>query len=169
MNKKVRNNQLDQWNFILVAGEKEENEGTIDIRTRENKRLGTMRVDELNEYFSTLLPAKSKQYESLYEKAWNPANYAAGACKGAAKAEKEKCKLVCSDSKAMMVQMVQVVADICEVEMTLEITTEKSKASNGRFPYLETADGTIIFEVEAVTKHIARMNPSANLLGKSIF
>lgn len=68
-----------------------------------------------------------------------------------------------------MVQMVQVVADLCEVEMTLEITTEKSKAPNGRFPYLETADGTIIFEVEAVAKHIARMNPAVNLLGKSIF
>jgi len=53
--------------------------------------------------------------------------------------------------------------------MSLEITTEKSKAPNGRFPYLETADGTIIFEVEAVTKHIARMNPAVNLLGKSIF
>lgn len=68
-----------------------------------------------------------------------------------------------------MVQMVQVVADICEVDMSIEITTEKSKAPNGRFPYLETADGTIIFEVEAVSKHIARMSPASNLLGKSLF
>jgi len=43
----------------LVAGEKEATEGTIDIRTRENKRLGTKRVDELNEYFNSLLPANS--------------------------------------------------------------------------------------------------------------
>ena len=68
-----------------------------------------------------------------------------------------------------MVQLVQVVADICEVELQVEVTLEKSNAPNGRFPYLETADGTIIFEVEAVAKHIARMNPSKNLLGKSLF
>lgn len=68
-----------------------------------------------------------------------------------------------------MVQMVQVVADICEVELDLEISSESSKAPNGRYPYLETSDGSIIFEVEAISKHIARMNPSKNLLGKSVF
>lgn len=66
----------------MVAGEKEANEGTIDIRTRENKRLGTKRVDELHEYFLSLMPANSKRYEQFYEKAWNPANYAADACGG---------------------------------------------------------------------------------------
>jgi len=51
VNKKVRQNQLAQWNFILVAGEKEQAAGTVDIRTRENKRIGTMKVDELHQHF----------------------------------------------------------------------------------------------------------------------
>jgi len=45
LNKKIRNHQLEQWNFILVAGEEEMKEGTVDIRTRENQRLGKMRID----------------------------------------------------------------------------------------------------------------------------
>lgn len=49
--KKVRTHQLEQWNFILVAGEDEANSGTIDIRTRDNERMGKMRVDELHDYF----------------------------------------------------------------------------------------------------------------------
>lgn len=48
LNKKVRTNQLAGWNFILVAGEKEATEGTIDIRDRDNKRHGTKRIDELH-------------------------------------------------------------------------------------------------------------------------
>lgn len=51
LNKKIRNHQLDQWNFILVAGEEEAQNGTIDIRTRENQRLGKMRIDKLHDYF----------------------------------------------------------------------------------------------------------------------
>jgi threonyl-tRNA synthetase len=51
LNKKIRTHQLDQWNFILVAGEEEMLSGTVDIRTRENERKGKMRVDELHEYF----------------------------------------------------------------------------------------------------------------------
>jgi threonyl-tRNA synthetase len=56
LNKKIRTHQLEQWNFILVAGEEEMEQGTIDIRTRENQRLGKMRVDKLHEYLQSLLP-----------------------------------------------------------------------------------------------------------------
>jgi len=34
-----------------VAGEQEQNTGTVDIRSRDNERIGKMRVDELHEYF----------------------------------------------------------------------------------------------------------------------
>ena len=40
MPKKIRTHQLAQWNFILAAGEEEEKTGTVDIRTRENERMG---------------------------------------------------------------------------------------------------------------------------------
>ena len=49
--KKIRTHQLAQWNFILCAGEAEESEGTVDIRTRDNERMGKMRVDELHWHF----------------------------------------------------------------------------------------------------------------------
>ncbi len=37
LNKKVRNAQLDNYNFILVIGEKEAEQGTVNVRTRDNK------------------------------------------------------------------------------------------------------------------------------------
>ena len=51
LNKKIRNHQLEQWNFILVAGEEEASSGMVDIRTRDNERMGKMRIDQLHEYF----------------------------------------------------------------------------------------------------------------------
>lgn len=53
--------------------------------------------------------------------------------------------------------------------MTSEVQSGASKAVTGAFPYLETSDGQIICEAEAVAKHVARMNPSNNLLGKNAF
>lgn len=35
LNKKIRNAQLDQWNYILVAGEEEAKEGCVDVRSRD--------------------------------------------------------------------------------------------------------------------------------------
>lgn len=51
LNKKIRNHQLEHWNYILVAGEEEANTGTVDIRTMDNERKGKMRVDKLHEHF----------------------------------------------------------------------------------------------------------------------
>jgi threonyl-tRNA synthetase len=51
LNKKIRNAQLEQWNFILVAGEEEAALGMVDIRSRDNTRVGKMRIDDLVEYF----------------------------------------------------------------------------------------------------------------------
>ncbi|XP_029663792.1 threonine--tRNA ligase, cytoplasmic isoform X2 [Formica exsecta] len=47
LNKKIRNAQLAQFNFILVVGEKERNAGTVNIRTRDNVVHGEMAVEEL--------------------------------------------------------------------------------------------------------------------------
>ena len=35
-NKKVRNAQLEQFNFILVVGDKEMESNTVNVRTRDN-------------------------------------------------------------------------------------------------------------------------------------
>lgn len=47
MNKKIRNAQLAQFNFILVVGEKEKTSGTVNVRTRDNKVHGEVTVEEL--------------------------------------------------------------------------------------------------------------------------
>jgi hypothetical protein len=49
--------------------------GTVDIRSREDARIGKKRVDELVEYFQSLMPKPSKKFEELYSKAWNPKHY----------------------------------------------------------------------------------------------
>ena len=83
LNKKVRNAQLAQYNFILVAGEKEMHEGTLDIRTREEKRLGKKRVDEVHKYFKSLYPEKSKVHKEYFSKMWKPEDFPVKAAESA--------------------------------------------------------------------------------------
>ena len=47
LNKKIREAQLAQVNYILVVGEKEMSNATVNVRTRDNKVLGEMTFDEL--------------------------------------------------------------------------------------------------------------------------
>merc|ERR1711935_384764 len=54
MNKKVRNAQLAQYNFIFVVGEKEQQNGTVNIRTRDNKVRGEKSLDQVKELFKEL-------------------------------------------------------------------------------------------------------------------
>ena len=63
INKKVRNAQLAQWNYILVAGEDEMKAGLVDVRTRDNKRHGKMRVDDLAELLKKEEPKPSRSFE----------------------------------------------------------------------------------------------------------
>ena len=75
LNKKVRNAQLAQFNYILVVGEDEMNSGAVDVRTREEKRIGKMRVDDLVKMFNEQMPQKSKNFEDFYNKAWKPEDF----------------------------------------------------------------------------------------------
>ena len=45
VNKKVREAQLQQFNYILVVGEKEEKDNTINVRTRDNIIHGEQKLD----------------------------------------------------------------------------------------------------------------------------
>lgn len=47
MNKKIRNGQLQQYNFLLVVGEKEKAAGTVNVRTRDNKVHGEHSVADV--------------------------------------------------------------------------------------------------------------------------
>jgi threonyl-tRNA synthetase len=54
MNKKIRNAQLAQFNFILVVGDKEKASGTVNVRTRDNKVHGEVSIAELIQKFERL-------------------------------------------------------------------------------------------------------------------
>ena len=76
INKKVRNAQLAQWNFMLVAGEEEMKQGLVDVRTRDEERHGKMRVDQLAEVLHGLRPKVSNSFENFYDNIWDPEDYA---------------------------------------------------------------------------------------------
>lgn len=66
LNKKIRNAQLAQYNFILVVGEKEKTSGTVNIRTRDNKVHGERTVSETIERLQQLKRSRSKQAEEEF-------------------------------------------------------------------------------------------------------
>jgi nitrate reductase alpha subunit len=63
-----------------VAGEEEASSGMVDIRTRDNERMGKMRIDQLHEHFQSLYPSKSNKYEEFYAKAWDPSQFSTATC-----------------------------------------------------------------------------------------
>jgi len=65
MNKKVRNAQIAQYNFIFVVGEKEKENETVNIRTRDNKVHGERTLEQVKEMFKVLSSErilKSEEY-----------------------------------------------------------------------------------------------------------
>ena len=58
MNKKIRNAQLAQYNFIFVVGEKESGNNTVNVRTRDNKVHGEHTIDTVIEKFKSFKEEK---------------------------------------------------------------------------------------------------------------
>uniref|UniRef100_A0A8C2G1H5 threonine--tRNA ligase n=1 Tax=Cyprinus carpio TaxID=7962 RepID=A0A8C2G1H5_CYPCA len=54
LNKKIRNAQLAQYNFILVVGEKERAASSVNVRTRDNKVHGELSVHEVMQRLTLL-------------------------------------------------------------------------------------------------------------------
>lgn len=54
LNKMIRQAQLDQYNFIFVVGQKEMDQGTVNVRTRKGEVLGTMTVEEVRKMFGSM-------------------------------------------------------------------------------------------------------------------
>lgn len=63
LNKKIRNAQLAQYNFILVVGEKEKTSNTVNVRTRDNKVHGERTVEACIERLKQLKSSKSRSAE----------------------------------------------------------------------------------------------------------
>ena len=66
MNKKIRNAQLSQHNFILVVGEKEQSNGTVNIRTRDNKVHGEHTIAKVIERFTQITKEKLLNSEDSF-------------------------------------------------------------------------------------------------------
>jgi threonyl-tRNA synthetase len=59
MNKKIREAQLDQVNYILVVGDKEMDANSVNVRTRDNDVKGEVKIDDLI----------TQMQEEIYQKA----------------------------------------------------------------------------------------------------
>ena len=117
-----------------------------------------------------MMPKKSNAFDKFYEKAWDPAAYEQQVIAHRPHYDiKENLKLYVEDPLNSLTQMIQIVSDITNAGVEIVVTNEKSKSITGRFPYLETENGTIISHSEAICKHIARMNLESGLLGKTAF
>jgi hypothetical protein len=66
MQKKVREAQLAQYNYILVVGEAEKAERTVNVRTRDNKVHGELSVDEVIKRFGEMNRTKTNQAEEEF-------------------------------------------------------------------------------------------------------
>jgi len=66
MNKKIRNGQLEQYNFILVVGEKERDNNTVNVRTRDNKVHGEHTVDSVVEKMKNLKSKRTLKWEESF-------------------------------------------------------------------------------------------------------
>ncbi|KAH9631875.1 hypothetical protein HF086_014347 [Spodoptera exigua] len=64
LNKKVRNAQLAQFNYILVVGDREKQSGTVNVRTRDNKVHGEMSIQGLIDHLNKLVKEKTLAEDS---------------------------------------------------------------------------------------------------------
>ncbi|XP_050426132.1 threonine--tRNA ligase 1, cytoplasmic isoform X2 [Adelges cooleyi] len=63
LNKKIRNAQLAQYNFILVVGDKERTANTVNVRTRDNNVHGEFSIEETIQRLQKLKISKTNNSE----------------------------------------------------------------------------------------------------------
>mmetsp|Transcript_18996 Transcript_18996/g.29132 ORF Transcript_18996/g.29132 Transcript_18996/m.29132 type:complete len:884 (+) Transcript_18996:485-3136(+) len=168
---RIRIHQLEQWNFILVAGEQEVKEGTVDIRSRDNKRIGKKRVDELPAFFETQQPAESKRHGEFYSKAWDAANYGGDCCSEfrGEDPNKKLVKIFHSDKNNSQILAAQVMADLSGAILSVKTDAKAEDSPNGRLPYIQDGDNKIC-ESLAMAKFICKKGgKGAALVGKTSF
>ncbi|XP_031242767.1 threonine--tRNA ligase 2, cytoplasmic [Mastomys coucha] len=66
LNKKIRNAQLAQYNFILVVGEKEKINNAVNVRTRDNKIHGEISVASVIEKLKNLKKSRTLNAEEEF-------------------------------------------------------------------------------------------------------
>jgi threonyl-tRNA synthetase len=81
LNKKIRQNQLAQYNFIGVVGQQEQTNGTINIRTRDNKQHGEFSIDEVIKRFRELAGTRTNHAEDEFDSSSVDSNVAGATSK----------------------------------------------------------------------------------------
>ncbi|XP_066577128.1 threonine--tRNA ligase 1, cytoplasmic [Amia ocellicauda] len=66
LNRKIRNAQLGQYNFILVVGERERGSGSVSVRTRGGRQLGQHSVSSVLQRLSELRASRTAAAEDEY-------------------------------------------------------------------------------------------------------
>lgn len=66
LNKKIRNAQLEQYNFILVVGEREASARTLNVRTRDNKVHGEHPLNDVVQKLCRLRDTRAKDWEDSF-------------------------------------------------------------------------------------------------------
>ncbi|CAH2326914.1 threonine--tRNA ligase, mitochondrial [Pelobates cultripes] len=66
LNKKIRKAQLAQYNFILVVGEKEKENMSVNVRTRDSKQHGEHTVAALTERLAELRDTRVRNAEEMF-------------------------------------------------------------------------------------------------------
>nr|XP_058912838.1 threonine--tRNA ligase 2, cytoplasmic isoform X2 [Kogia breviceps] len=66
LSKKIRNAQLDQYNFILVVGEKEKTNNAVNVRTRDNKIHGEISVTSAIDKLKNLKKSRTLNAEEEF-------------------------------------------------------------------------------------------------------
>jgi threonyl-tRNA synthetase len=56
---KIREHSMQKVPFILVAGDKEKAAGTVSVRARGNKDMGTLSVEDFTKFLSEHVQAKA--------------------------------------------------------------------------------------------------------------
>jgi len=66
-NKRIRNAQIEQWNFILVVGSKEKDDATVAVRTRDTQQHGVLKHEYVLEELLRLHHSRALEAENEFK------------------------------------------------------------------------------------------------------
>lgn len=75
INKKIRNAQIAQWNYMLIVGQDEVDLGMVNVRARDGTIIGFKRVDDVVEMFKNEKPPIAEQEVESYSGMWSPEDF----------------------------------------------------------------------------------------------
>ena len=169
---RIRIHQLEQWNYILVVGDDEEKNGTVDIRARDNTRIGKMRVEDLSIFFSSLLPKKSKHYQKFYDKIWQAAKYPRKAGLNVVDpivASGNSVQFFTNSKTDSLGLALQIIADVAKVNLDSTWNSDLKQNPVGPTPYVLAKTGQKIWDQVAMMKYICRAGDEHSLMGSNLF